>query len=71
MGFNGAMIAGQMADLSKSKIPCDNGPYRDGKGTLFEGGCRVAAFANWPGTSSPGPWTGSSTRRISPPRLQG
>jgi arylsulfatase A-like enzyme len=48
-GTTNAMFAGQMADLSKTKLPCDNGPYRDGKGTLFEGGCRVAALANWPG----------------------
>ncbi len=48
-GTTNPMFAGQMTDLSKTKLPCDNGPYRDGKGTLFEGGCRVAAFANWPG----------------------
>lgn len=48
-GTTNAMFAGQMADLSKTKLPCDNGPYRDGKGALFEGGCRVAACANWPG----------------------
>jgi len=48
-GTKNAMLAGQMADLSKVTIPCDNGPYRDGKGSLFEGGCRVAACANWPG----------------------
>jgi len=52
-GTKSAMFAGQMADLSKTRIPCDNGPYRDGKGTLFEGGCRVAAFANWPGHIKP------------------
>ena len=52
-GTKNAMFAGQMADLSKTKIPCDNGPYRDGKGTLFEGGCRVAACANWPGRIKP------------------
>jgi hypothetical protein len=23
--------------MSKIKIPCDNGPYRDGKGSLYEG----------------------------------
>ena len=27
----------------------DNGPYRGGKGELFEGGGRVCALANWPG----------------------
>lgn len=27
----------------------DNGPLRAGKGTIFEGGVRVCAFANWPG----------------------
>jgi len=52
-GTKNAMFAGQMADLSKTKIPCDNGDYRDGKGSLFEGGCRVAAFANWPSKIKP------------------
>jgi arylsulfatase A-like enzyme len=52
-GTRNAMFAGQMADLSKTVIPCDNGPYRDGKGSLFEGGCRVAACANWPGQIKP------------------
>jgi arylsulfatase A-like enzyme len=48
-GTKNAMFAGVMADVSKIRIPCDNGPYRDGKGSLFEGGTRVCAFANWPG----------------------
>src|SRR5262249_43377238 len=48
-GTKNAMFTGVMADVSKIKIPCDNGPYREGKGMLFEGGCRVAACANWPG----------------------
>jgi arylsulfatase B len=48
-GTRSAMFAGVMADMSKIKIPCDNGPYREGKGTLFEGGTRVCALANWPG----------------------
>jgi arylsulfatase B len=48
-GTKNAMFAGVMADMSKVKIPCDNGPYREGKGTLFEGGTRVCALANWPG----------------------
>jgi arylsulfatase A-like enzyme len=52
-GTRNAMFAGQMADLSKTKLPCDNGPYRDGKGSLFEGGTRVCALANWPGHIKP------------------
>jgi arylsulfatase A-like enzyme len=52
-GTTNPMFAGQMADVSKIKLPCDNGPYRDGKGSLFEGGSRVAACANWPGKIKP------------------
>ncbi len=48
-GTRNAMFAGVMADMSKVKIPCDNGPYREGKGTLYEGAVRVCALANWPG----------------------
>jgi arylsulfatase A-like enzyme len=48
-GTRNPMAAGQMVDVSKIKLPPDNGPYRDGKGFLFEGGHLVAACANWPG----------------------
>jgi arylsulfatase A-like enzyme len=48
-GTRNALFAGVMADMSKIKIPCDNGPYREGKGTLYEGATRVCALANWPG----------------------
>ena len=47
-GTRNAMFAGE-GDMAKVVIPCDNGPYREGKGTLYEGGTRVVAFANWPG----------------------
>lgn len=30
-----------------------NGPYRDGKGSVYEGGHRVPAIAYWPGTIAP------------------
>ena len=42
--------------MSKINIPCDNGPYREGKGTLYEGGTRVCASPTGPATSSPAPW---------------
>jgi arylsulfatase A-like enzyme len=48
-GTRSAQFAGIMADMSKVKLPCDNGPYREGKGTLYEGATRVCACANWPG----------------------
>jgi len=48
-----AMFSGD-ADVSNLKLPADNGPYRGGKGTLYEGGTRVAALANWPGRIKPG-----------------
>ena len=39
-GTRNPMFAGE-GDMSKIKIPVDNGPYRDGKGSLYEGGTRV------------------------------
>ncbi len=48
-GTRSAKFAGVMADMSKVTLPCDNGPYREGKGTLYEGATRVCALANWPG----------------------
>src|SRR5262245_10258387 len=53
-GTRNAMFTGSIADVSKITIPCDNGPYRDGKGTLYEGGTRVVALMNWPGRIKPG-----------------
>lgn len=52
-GVRDAMFAGEV-DVSKLKLPNDNGPYRDGKGSLYEGGTRVCALANWPGRIKPG-----------------
>jgi arylsulfatase B len=52
-GPRSAKFTGEV-DMSKSTIPADNGPYRDGKGTLYEGGTRVVALANWPGRIAPG-----------------
>ncbi len=47
-GTTNKMFAGE-GDMSKVTLPCNNGPYRDGKGSLYEGGTRVVALANWPG----------------------
>jgi len=47
-GPRSAKYTGEV-DTSQGTIPCDNGPYREGKGTLYEGGTRVVALANWPG----------------------
>lgn len=47
-GTTDAMFAGE-GDMSKTKLPCDNGALRNGKGSLYEGGTRVCALANWPG----------------------
>jgi len=52
-GPRSAMFTGEV-DMSKSTIPADNGPYRDGKGMLYEGGTRVVALANWLGHIQPG-----------------
>ncbi len=52
-GTRNAMFSGEI-DMSKVKIPVDNGPWRDGKGSLYEGGTREISIANWPGKIKPG-----------------
>jgi len=52
-GTRNAKFAGVLADVSKITLPCDNGPYREGKGTNYEGATRVCAAANWPGHIKP------------------
>ena len=37
-GTRNPMFAGAITDMTKVVLPADNGPYRDGKGTLYEGG---------------------------------
>ena len=51
-GTRSNMFAGE-AEV-KGELPPDNGPYRDGKGSVYEGGTRVVALANWPGRIKPG-----------------
>ncbi|MBE9227265.1 arylsulfatase [Phormidium sp. LEGE 05292] len=52
-GPRSAKVTGEV-DTSGGTIPADNGPFRDGKASLFEGGTRVVALANWPGQIKPG-----------------
>jgi arylsulfatase A-like enzyme len=52
-GNRNAKFSGDV-DVSKLNLPADNGPYRGGKGDLYEGGTRAAALANWPGRIKPG-----------------
>ncbi len=51
-GTRSNMFVGEAA--VKGDLPPSNGPYRDGKGTVYEGGTRVVALANWPGHIKPG-----------------
>ena len=51
-GTRDKMFAGEGA--VSGELPADNGPYRGGKGSLYEGGTRVVALANWPGRIAPG-----------------
>lgn len=46
-GVRSAMFAGE--SKVTGELPANNGPYREGKGTLYEGGTRVCGLANWPG----------------------
>jgi arylsulfatase A-like enzyme len=48
-GTRDPKFAGAITDMSNVVLPADNGPYRDGKGTLYEGGTRVVALASWSG----------------------
>lgn len=40
-------------DYPSGPLPGSNKPFRDEKGSVYEGGVRVTAFANWPGTLQP------------------
>lgn len=51
-GNQSAKLAGETE--VKGPLPADNGPYRGGKGSLYEGGTRVVSLINWPGKIKPG-----------------
>jgi arylsulfatase A-like enzyme len=51
-GNQSAHLAGESE--VKGPLPANNGPYRGGKGDLYEGGTRVASLINWPGKIKPG-----------------
>ncbi|HWJ75559.1 MAG TPA: arylsulfatase [Kaistia sp.] len=50
-GVRDAMFAGEIA--TNGDLPASNAPWRDGKGSLYEGGTHVVALANWPGHIQP------------------
>jgi len=52
-GPRSAKFTGEV-DTSGGTIPADNGPFRDGKASHYEGGTRVVALANWPKYIKPG-----------------
>lgn len=47
---NGGAVAHRFptGDGDVARGAADNGPYRDGQGSLYEGGVRVPAFVKWP-----------------------
>lgn len=51
-GTRSKMFAGEGAVAGD--LPPRNDPLREGKGTVYEGGTRVVALANWPGRIAPG-----------------
>ena len=53
MAVHGPTCSSARAEV-KGELPPNNGPYRDGKGSVYEGGTRVVALANWPGRIKPG-----------------
>lgn len=44
-------------NVGHSPLNSENDPLRGQKGTLYEGGTRVCAFAHWPGKLKPGKFT--------------
>ncbi|MDM0015577.1 arylsulfatase [Variovorax sp. J22P168] len=52
-GPRDARFTGEV-DMSKSVIPADNGKWRGGKASHYEGGTRVLGLANWPGRIAAG-----------------
>ena len=52
-GTRNPMFSGEVDTSAIKSLPPDNGPYREGKGTVYEGGTRIVALMNWPGHINP------------------
>jgi arylsulfatase A-like enzyme len=52
--LNNTLIVFSSDNGGPLQLGATNGLLRAGKGTLYEGGVRVSAFANWPGQIAPG-----------------
>ena len=50
-GTRSSLFVGEAAVTGD--LPPNNGPYRDGKGSVYEGGTWVVALANWPAHIKP------------------
>jgi arylsulfatase A len=63
LGLSNNTVVVVTSDNGGLETVTDNGPYRRGKGHLYEGGIRIPLMIRWPGITKPG--TVSQNRTIS------
>jgi hypothetical protein len=67
-GTTDKRFSGQMADVSKITLPCDNGPYRRAKARSSKAAAALPLSRTGPGASRPRRWTASFTPWTFTPR---